>query len=289
MSYAAVSVALTTALWDAVARRALPRAGCRCGPGRGRPAGARHHPVDHVAGRAQWRHPARRRAAHRAGARAAPGDRLRRRAGRQRRLPRLERCPARAGRGHLGCRAGDGVRGRSRLRGGRARRARPGRGPLPRRVPPAEAAGRRAVPAGDPAGVRRLRRGRRASGARRRGRALRAPRRGAGGGQRVGVGPGRRARGAGPWSPTTPSRTSRPAIDTLEPDRHRRRARPHPPALRRVAAPPQAPARRPRAAARRPGPLRAQRRTGLRRASPQRADRDRAQGRVGRRAAEPRA
>ena len=45
-----------------------PRAGCRCGPGRGRSPGAGHHAVDHVAGRAQWRHPARRRAAHRAGA-----------------------------------------------------------------------------------------------------------------------------------------------------------------------------------------------------------------------------
>ena len=235
------------------------------------------------------RHPARRRAAHRPGARAAPGDRLRRRAGRQRRLPRVERCTSRAGRGDLGCRAGDGVRGRPLRGGGRARRARPGRGPLPRRVRQAEAAHRRAVPSGHPAGVRRLRRGRRASRARRRGRALRAAASRSWRRPTSRRGPGRsrarcRALVADDARAALPGGDRHPRAD-----RHRRRARPHPPALRRVAAPPQAPARRPRAAARRTRPLRAQRRTGLRRASPHRADRHRAQGRVGRRAAEPRA
>ena len=106
-----------------------------------------------------------------------------------------------------------------------------------------------------------------------------------------------RANGS-PWARAMAER-SRALVDTTRSRATRRpsgpgtdgprgRARPHPPALRRVAAPPQAPARCPRAAAHRVGPPRAQRGPGLRGAGAHGADRDRARGRVGQRAASPR-
>ena len=170
MDYAVVSVALTTALWDAVARRALLERAA---------AAARDAGALQVLDTTLWIMSLAElkggtpRAAGGTSRRcvSSAGPSVRRRAGGQRRLPRVERRTARAGPGHLGCRAGDGVRRRPLLGRGRPRRAGPRRGPLPRRLLQAQAAGRRALPPGHPAGVRGLRRGRSAGRARRRGRA----------------------------------------------------------------------------------------------------------------------
>ena len=147
----AVSVALTTALWDHARPSRLPAASRRDRPGRRIAAAAGHHAVDPVAGRADRRDAPAGGGVHRAGAGAPTGDRLRGRARGERRLPGLDRCPARPGRGARRGDAADRFRRCPLLGRRRPRPARPRRGPLPRCLPPAQAADRRPVPSGHPA------------------------------------------------------------------------------------------------------------------------------------------
>ena len=84
LQYGVSSVALTTALWDADGPAGVPGAHRGRGPRHRFPAAAGHRAVDHVAGRADGRDPSPGRPVHRAGARAAPRDRVRRRARDQR-------------------------------------------------------------------------------------------------------------------------------------------------------------------------------------------------------------
>ena len=190
MNYAVVGVALTTALWDAVARRTLlDRVAAAA-----RDAGASRCSTRRC-GSCRW-------PSSRAAPRGPPGEHiaqvreLRRAIGYDAEQVVNGAYLAWSGAPRAQVEAisdaalAMGFGGRP-LRGHRRpRRARPGRGPLPRRVHAAQAADRRAVPPGHPAGARRLRRGRGAGRARRRGRAARAAPRGAGGGQRVAMGPG---------------------------------------------------------------------------------------------------
>ena len=245
LKYGPVSIALTSALWDAPARRdCLERTAAR-GPGRRLAAAARPDAVEHVDRRAQGRHTPSGRAVHRAGAGPAQGDRVRRRPRAQPGAAGVVRGAAGAGRDdRRGCAdARDGWR--ARLRADGAGRARPRRRCVRRRVRAAEAVRRRPVPPGDPAGVPRLRRGRGAQRPARRRPAGGGPPGGDRGGERLAVGAGSRRALPRAGRRRRGRASLRGGARGVRPDGHRHRDRPHPPAVRRVVAPGAAPPGRP--------------------------------------------